>query len=77
MIALYVIGSVTAIVVLAVKLRDARDRLSRVAHERDAYARTLQMIAPQRAAPVAMPAEGYVLPPAGTSAGHPDRRTRR
>ena len=74
MIALYVIGSVIAIIVLAVKLRDARDQLSRVAHERDAYARTIEMIAPQQADLPARPADGYTLPPARTPAGHPDRR---
>ena len=74
MIALYVIGSAIAIIVLAVRLRKVRDQLCQVTYERDAYARTIEMIAPQRADPVSVPAEGYVLPPARTAAGHPDRR---
>jgi len=73
MMALYVIGSAIAIIFLAVRLREARDQLSQVTHECDAYARTIQAIAPQQACLPAKPAEGYALPPAG----HPDRRPAR
>jgi hypothetical protein len=76
MMALYVIGSAIAIIFLAVRLREARDQLSQVTHERDAYARTIQAIAPQAGLP-AGPADGYALPPARTPAGHPDRRPAR
>ena len=70
MMALYVIGSAVAIIFLVVRLREARDQLSQVTHERDAYARTIQTIAPQQAGLPAKPADGYALPPART----PDRR---
>lgn len=77
MMALYVIGSAIAIIFLVVRLREARDQLGRVTHERDAYARTIQTIAPQQAGLPAKPADGYTLPPARTPAGHPDRRPAR
>jgi hypothetical protein len=74
MMSLYVIGSVIAIIVLAVQLRKTCDQLSRVARERDAYARTIEMITPQGADLPARPADDYALPPARIPAGRPDRR---
>ena len=41
-LAVYVIGSAVALVVLSIRLRDARDQLGRMRRERNAYARTIE-----------------------------------
>jgi hypothetical protein len=71
MMALYVISSAITIIFLVIRLRETRGQLSRVTHERDAYARTIQTITPQGADLPPKPADGYALPPAG----HLDRRS--
>jgi hypothetical protein len=74
-LAIYVIGSMVALIVLTVKLRETRDQLRRVVRERNAYARTIQM--PMTASPrtdmAAMPGDGYTLPPADTPASRPGK----
>jgi hypothetical protein len=77
MMALYVISSAITIIFLVIRLRETRDQLCRVTHERDAYARTIEMGTPQRADLPAKPADGYALPPARTPAGYLDRRSAR
>jgi hypothetical protein len=82
MVALYIIGSAFALLVLAGKLREARQEvhrtrreLAQVTWQRDAYARTAQapVPAPGYASLAAGPADGRALPSAGTG-GYPGRR---
>jgi hypothetical protein len=78
MLALYIIGSAFAILVLAHKLRDTRHQLNRAAWERDAYAAAIQASrsappAPEWADVPAPTVTGRALPPAGT-VSHSDRR---
>jgi hypothetical protein len=64
-IALYIIGSTFALLVVAHKLREARRELKRVTWQRDHYAQWLQESSPR---------DDYVLPAAVVKAGHPDGR---
>ena len=41
-LAIYVIGSAIALVVLTIQLRDTRDQLGRMRRERNTYARTIE-----------------------------------
>ena len=63
-LAVYVIGSAIALIVLTVRLRDARDQLRRTSRERDTYAATLEtsLLAPPAAGPTTPTADGPVLP---------------
>jgi hypothetical protein len=78
-LALYIIGSAFAILVLAHKLRDARQQLQRAAWERNAYAAAIQaspsaVLAPSEPDLATAPLNGRVLPPAGATVSHSDRR---
>jgi hypothetical protein len=75
-LALYIIGSAFAILVLAHKLRDARHGLKRAVRERDAYAAAIQAPrpAPSYADRAAAPADSRALPPAGAPLAYSDRR---
>jgi hypothetical protein len=75
-LALYIIGSAFAILVLAHKLRSARHDLKRVTWERDAFAATIQAPrpAPSYADLAAAAADRRVLPSAMTPLACQDRR---
>jgi hypothetical protein len=78
-VALYIIGSAFAILVLAGKLRDARRQLQRVTWQRDAYAAAIQGSPPAppppaRSDPATTPLNGRVLPPAAMTVSYSDRR---
>jgi hypothetical protein len=64
-IALYIIGSTFALLVVAHKLREVRRELKRVTWQRDSYARWIQE---------SSPGDDYVLPSAVVKAGYPDGR---
>jgi hypothetical protein len=72
-LALYIIGSAFAILVLAHKLRDARQQLQRAAWERDAYAAAVQAPQPASAYADRTAIDGRALP-AGTPLSFSDRR---
>jgi hypothetical protein len=75
-LALYIIGSAFAILVLARKLRDARHQLRRTVWERDAYAAAIQASRPAPPAPARADLtaiDGRVLPPAAPTASTPRR----
>jgi hypothetical protein len=63
-LAIYVIGSAIALIVLTVRLRDTRDQLGRMRRERNAYARTIgtSLAAPADAELAVTPADGSPLP---------------
>ena len=63
-LAVYVIGSAVALIVLTIRLRDTRDQLRRMRRERDAYARTIETSLSASAAGnlTATPADGSALP---------------
>ncbi len=79
-LALYIIGSAFAILVLAHKLRDARHHLKRAVWEHDAYAAAIQASRPAPSHPAradlaTAPPNGRVLPPARATVSHVDRRS--
>lgn len=63
-LAVYVIGSAVALIVLTIRLRDTRDQLGRMRRERNAYARTIEtsLLAPAANDPTAAPADGSAPP---------------
>jgi len=63
-LAVYVIGSAVALIVLTIRLRDTRDQLRRMRRERDAYARTIgtSLRAPGAGDLTAAPAGDSALP---------------
>jgi hypothetical protein len=63
-LAVYVIGSAIALIVLTIRLRDTRDQLRRMRRARDASARTIEpsLLTPSAADPRVRPADGPVLP---------------
>jgi hypothetical protein len=63
-LAVYVIGSAIALIVLTIRLHDTRDQLCRIRRERDTYARTIEtsLPAPPRADLTVTPAGGSALP---------------
>ena len=63
-LAIYVIGSAIALVVLTIRLRDTRDQLGRMRRERNYYARTIEtsLLARREADQTAAAADGSVLP---------------
>jgi hypothetical protein len=78
-LALYIIGSAFAILVLAHKLRDARQQLQRAVWERNAYAAAIQAspsaaLVPSEPDLATAPLNGRVLPSVGATVGYSDRR---
>jgi hypothetical protein len=63
-LAIYVIGSAIALIVLTIRLRDTRDQLGRMRRERNAYARTLgtSLLTPADAHLTVTPADGTAPP---------------
>jgi len=63
-LAVYVIGSAIALIVLTIRLRDARDQLGRMRRERNTLLSTIEtaLTAPAAKDPAATPAEGSALP---------------
>jgi hypothetical protein len=59
-LAVYVIGSAVALIVLTIRLRDTRNQLRRMRRERDAYARAVgtSLSAPAAGDPTATPMGG-------------------
>ncbi len=72
-LALYIIGSAFTILMLAQKLRDARQHLKRALWERDAYAAAIQAPQPASSYVDLTAVDGRALP-AGTTASYPGRR---
>ncbi len=63
-LAVYVIGSAVALIVLTIRLRDMRDQLRRMTRERNTCVRTIETSLRALAAedPRAAPADGSALP---------------
>ncbi len=63
-LAVYVIGSAVALIMLTIRLRETRDQLGRMRRERDAYARTIEttLLAPAAKDLTAAPTDGSALP---------------
>ena len=63
-LAVYVIGSAIALIVQAIRLRDARDRLARMRRERNTLLSTIEIALPAPAPgdPAATPPDGSALP---------------
>jgi hypothetical protein len=63
-LAVYVIGSAIALIVLTIRLRDTRDQLRRMKRERNTLLSTIETALPATAAkgPTATPADGSALP---------------
>ena len=63
-LAVYVIGSAIALIVLTIRLRDARNQLGRMRRERNTLLSTIEtaLRAPAPDDPAATPADGSALP---------------
>jgi hypothetical protein len=63
-LAVYVIGSAVALIVLTIRLRDTRDQLRRMKRERNTLLSTIETALPASAAkdPTAASADGSALP---------------
>ncbi len=63
-LAVYVIGSAIALIVLTIRLRDTRDQLRRMRRERNTLLGTIEaaLRAPAAKDPTATPANGSALP---------------
>jgi len=63
-LAVYVIGSAIALIMLTIRLRDARDQLGRMRRERNTLLGTIEtaLRAPAPDDPTARPADGSALP---------------
>jgi len=61
-LAVYVIGSAVALVVLTIRLRDARDQLGRMRRERNTYSRTIETALLARREADQTTADGPALP---------------
>ncbi len=66
-LAVYVIGSAVALIVLTIRLRDTRDQLRRVRRQRDTCVRTIEtaLLAPPGADLTAAPADDSARPGPG------------